>query len=75
MFGGLFGFGRKKEIETIREEVKGSFESVKKDFDKVGVWVNHFHKEHSTHKNEFSGIKEELSTIKNEISELKDLLS
>ena len=75
VFGNLFGFGRKKEIEIIKEEVKSSFEDVKKDFDKIGEWVNHFNEQHGSHKNEFSGIKEELSTIKNEISELKDLLT
>lgn len=75
VFGNLFGFNRKKEIETVREEVKSSFESVKTDMDKIAEWVNHFNSSHESHGEEISGVKEDLSSIKNEISELKDMLS
>ena len=73
--GDFFGFGRKKEIETIKEEIKSSFEGVKTDIDKMGEWVNHFNSEHEGHHGEISSVKDDLSSIKGEISELKDLLS
>lgn len=72
----MFGlFNRKKEIEEIKNDVKGSFDNVKEDFEKLGVWVNHFDDKHKAHESEFSGIKEDLSSIKDELDEVKDLIS
>ena len=72
----MFGlFGRKKEIEEIKNEVRNSFSNVKEDFDKLGVWVNHFNDKHSSHEEEFSKLKDDLSTIKDEIDLIKDLIS
>ncbi len=72
----MFGwFGRKKEIELIKEEVHDSFGKVKEDIDKLGQWVGHFNNKHDSHENEFLGIKKDLSLVKKEIEELKDMIS
>ena len=61
----MFGlFGGKKEVNRVREEVKNSFDLVKKDISGVGEWINHLHLEKENHKKEISDLKEILSSIK-----------
>ena len=72
----MFGlFGGKKEVNRVREEVKNSFDLVKKDISGVGEWINHLHLEKENHKKEISDLKEILSSIKKEMEEVKELIS
>lgn len=72
MFGWFFG--RKKEVEQIKEETKTAFDSVKSDINKVSTWIKHLDNRDSKHENEISKLKEELSTIKTELESLKNLV-
>ncbi len=73
MFGWLFG--RKKEVEELKTEVRSSFDKVKKDIDSIGKWLEHFDEKHSSHNASFSEMHERLSSVENEIEELKNALS
>ena len=71
----MFGwFNRKKELEQIKNEVRGSFSNVKQDMDKIAEWVSHFNNKHSSHEKEILSIKDDLSNIKLSLNELKSLL-
>ncbi len=72
MFGWLFG---KKEVEGLKEDTKRGFESVKKDINSVGVWINHLDSEKNSQKKEIEEIKGVLSSIQTEIEGLKNVVS
>jgi biotin operon repressor len=65
-------FGRKKEVEAIKEETKKGFESVKKDILSVSGWIKHLDSEKNLQKKEIEGLKEVLSTIKEDLDGLKN---
>lgn len=67
-------FGRKKEVERIKEETKTSFDSVKNDINRVSTWIKHLDNRDSTHENNILEIKEELSTIKTELEGIKNII-
>ncbi len=72
----MFGwFKRKKEIETIKEETKKSFDSVKKDISSVTGWIRHLDSEKNLQKKDIDEIRSVLSTIKNEVDGIKNVLS
>ena len=73
MFFGLFG--KKKEIETIKDEVKGSFDKVKEDVERVGKWIVHLNNEDISINTQLSGLKEEKSTIKDDLEQIKDVMA
>jgi len=73
MFGWLFG--RKKEVEKFKEEVRGSFDKVKKDIEGVGEWIKHFDGKHSNHHTKFSDIEARLSSIETELGGIKNTIS
>ena len=68
-------FGRKGEVEKLKEDTKKSFESVKKDITSVGVWIKHLESESNLQEKEISDIKELLSTIEKDIEGLKNVVS
>jgi len=68
-------FGRKREVEELKDEVRESFSKVKKDIEGLGKWIRHFDDKHSEHHLRFSDIEERLSTIENDIMELKNFVS
>ena len=68
-------FGRKKEVEEIKEETKKGFESVKKDIISVSGWIKHLDSEKNLQKKDIEEIKEVLSSMKNEIEGMKNVLS
>lgn len=69
----MFGwFGKKKEVEKVREETLVGFSRVKTDIDNIGKWIKHLDSHHKLHKSEISEIKEDLSSIKNDIEILKN---
>lgn len=72
MFEWLFG---KKEVKKLRNELKNSFEAVKKDISKTGNWITHLHERGIKTDSEINFIKKELSSVKEELEELKDFIS
>ena len=68
-------FFRKKEAEKIREEVKNSFDLVKKDINSVGEWIKHFDSDKDFQKKDIEDIKEVLSSIQKDIEEMKTSFS
>ena len=71
----IWFFSRKKEIERLKEDVKESFESVKKDISGVGGWIKHLDSEKELQKRDVDDLKEELSSLKIEIEGVKNILS
>lgn len=68
-------FKRKKEIEKLKTDVQDSFEHVKKDFNKVGEWIEHLDGKHQGHGDDISQIKTHLSELQADINEVKELIS
>ncbi len=71
----IWFFSRKKEVEKLKEEVKESFESVKKDISGVGGWIKHLDSEKELQKRDVDALREELSSMKTEIEGVKNILS
>ncbi len=72
MFGWFF---KKKEVESLKEETKKGFDSVKKDIVSVSGWIKHLDSERNLQKKEIEEIKYFLSTIKEDIEGLKNVIS
>jgi hypothetical protein len=72
MFGWIFG---KKEAETIKEDTKKGFESVKKDISSVSGWIKHLDSEKNLQQKEINDLKENLSSVKEELDGLKNVVS
>lgn len=68
-------FGHKKKVDKLRTEVQGSFDHVKKDFNKVGEWIKHLDDKHASHKDEISEIKEQILVMQDSLLEIKDFIS
>ncbi len=68
-------FGKKKEVESLKNEVRHSFDSVKKDMDSISGWINYLESEKNGHKKDLELLKDDLSTIKEELSEMKHIIS
>jgi predicted transcriptional regulator len=68
-------FGHKKRINELKIDVQDSFNSVKKDFNKVGEWIKHLDDKHSSHNNDISEIKDQILDIQNDLIEIKDFIS
>ena len=68
-------FGRKKEIEKIKDDTKKGFETVKKDISSVSGWIKHLDSEKNLQKKEIDEIKDILSSVKEEIDGIKNILS
>ena len=72
MFKWLF-FG-KKEILNKDSEVKRGFDSVKKDINSLGKWVEHLNNKDSGIENEIFDIKEQITSIKDEMEGIKNIV-
>ena len=68
-------FGRKKEVETLKEEVKDSFSNVKQDINNISKWVKHLNQQDEKQEFEISDLNSKLSSIENEIEGLKNSLA
>jgi hypothetical protein len=68
-------FGRKKEIERLKEDTKKSFESVKKDIAAISGWIKHLDSEKILQKKELDDIKNDLSSMEKDIEGLKNVVS
>jgi hypothetical protein len=72
----MFGlFGRKKEIDEIKEDTKKGFESVKKDMSSVTGWIKHLDSEKNLQQKEIAELKDILSSIQEEMEGLKNVVS
>ena len=65
-------FGHKKKINELKADMQESFNHVKKDFNKIGLWITHLDGKHSSHDDEISKIKDQLLIIQNDLIEVKD---
>ena len=65
----------KNEVRRLKAEVQDSFGSVKKDFNKVGEWLDHLDGKREHHENEIADLKNILSDIQNDLNEVKDFIS
>ncbi|HJX50767.1 MAG TPA: hypothetical protein VJ438_04865 [Candidatus Nanoarchaeia archaeon] len=68
-------FGRKKEIEEIKETTKKGFDDVKKDIGSVSGWIKHLDSEKKLQKKELEELKESLSSLTEELEGLKNIIS
>ena len=68
-------FGRKKDVEEIKETTKKGFEDVKKDINSVSGWIKHLNSEKDIQKRELDDLKELLSTVQEEIEGLKNVMA
>ena len=68
-------FGKKREVEELKEDVRGSFESVKKDFGKISSWIHHLDEKDKKHMEDIVYLKNEFCEIKNDLQEIKDYIS
>jgi len=68
-------FGKKRDVERLKDDVQKSFDSVKQDFIKVGKWIDHLDGKHSVHASDISEIKQGLSALQQDIDEIKDFVS
>lgn len=68
-------FGRKKEVDELKEEIKKSFEAVKKDLNNTGLWVKHLNVKDSEHDSKIDILNDKLSSIESDVEGLKNMLS
>ena len=68
-------FGRKKEVEEIKESTKKGFEDVKKDINAVSGWIKHLDSEKNLQQTQLESLKEDLSSIREEIEGVKNILN
>jgi len=68
-------FGGKRDVKHLKEEVRGSFDNVKKDLAKISRWINHLDGKDKQHADDLVSIKNEICELKNELVEIKDLVS
>jgi len=68
-------FGRKKDVEQVRNDTRNSFDAVKNDINSVNMWIKHLDKKTNTHEQQLSDINFKLSSIETEIEGLKDVFA
>lgn len=68
-------FKRKKEVESLKEEVRESFSHVKTDFNKVAEWIKHLDGKDKSRDKEIEEIKDQISSLKSGLEEIKELIS
>ena len=72
----MFGLFQKKreniDLDSLKNDLKNSFEAVKEDFNKVGKWISHFDEKHQGHENNISEVNNNLSILKNDLEMLKE---
>ena len=71
----MFGFFKKKDESTIKEEVQKSFDAVKEDFNKVGQWISHFDGNDKQQNEDIGELKQQIFVLQNEIDDIKDFIS
>ncbi len=74
MLNWLFKKSDKKDIEDIKNEVRGSFSNVKNDIEKLSKWVSHLNGQDDTLNSQLNDLKQEVSSVKDEIEQIKEVL-
>lgn len=68
----MFGlFKKKTEDKQLKEEIKDSFNQVKKDFNHLAGWIEHLNTQEKANTEAIGSIKENLLDLQKEILELK----
>lgn len=67
----LFG---KKRGEKFEQEVRHSFENVKKDVHKVSKWLSHFHDKHKKHESGFLEVNKRLEMVEKDVEDVKNFV-
>ncbi|MBI2629148.1 hypothetical protein HYW74_03625 [Candidatus Pacearchaeota archaeon] len=75
MFNWLFNHKKKDEVEEVKKEVRGSFDHVKTDINKISKWVNHLNNQDISLNTRLDDVKHDISTIKNEFEQMKEVIS
>ena len=65
-------FGRKKEDNELKDEVRESFKHVKNDIQNVSKWIKHLNDKDEKQEFRFSDIDVKLSSIENDIEGIKN---
>jgi hypothetical protein len=72
----MFGFfGWKKRAESIEEDTKKGFESVKKDISSVSGWIKHLDSEKILQKRDLEELKRVLYSVQEDLEGLKNSVS
>jgi len=74
---GFLWFGRRKDEEhhKIKEDVKNSFESVKQDVKKIGVWIHHLNDQDKKQDKQLEDVFDKLDDIQSDINDIKSFVS
>ncbi|UZE93725.1 MAG: hypothetical protein IB618_03075 [Candidatus Pacearchaeota archaeon] len=75
---GFLWFGKKKkgdESDKIKDEVKSSFENVKRDMSKISRWIRHLDTKDNVLEGEMGMIRDEIGGIKQDIDGIKSFVS
>ncbi len=72
MFDWLFG---KRGDETLKEDTKRGFDSVKKDINSIVGWIKHLDSEENLMKKDLEELKDTLSSVQNEIEGMKNVVA
>lgn len=68
-------FTKKRELNSMHDETKQSFQLVKRDIEKVGEWVTHLNNQDISLNTRLDDLKQDISSIKDELEQLKEVLS
>ncbi|OYT38285.1 hypothetical protein B6U82_00240 [Candidatus Pacearchaeota archaeon ex4484_31] len=68
-------FGRRKEIEKLKQDIRNSFASVKEDMKKMAAWIKHLDTKDNVLESEIASIKNEIEQIKENIDEISRFIS
>ena len=71
----IFGSKKDKEIDSVKEEIRGSFDSVKRDIHKTNSWIKHLHDKDNHHESKIEQVYDEILEIKQDIDGIKSCIS
>lgn len=72
----MFGwFSKKKDVESLKEDTKNSFDLVKKDISSLSEWIKHLDSEKNSQKEDIEDIRDLLSSINEELEGIKNVVS
>ena len=74
MLNWLFKKSDKKDIEQIKNEVRGSFSNVKDDIEKLSKWINHLNSQDNSLNSQLNDLKQEISSVRDEIEQIKEVV-
>ena len=66
---------KRKEIESIKEDTKRGFESVKKDITSVSGWIKHLDSSRESQQKDVKEIKDILSSMQEDLEGVKNVVS